>query len=34
MSATGALGMAADGWVYDKILTYFYTGTELRRVYK
>lgn len=34
MSATGALGMAADGWTYDKILTYFYTGTELRRIYK
>jgi len=34
MSATGALGMAADGWTYDKILKYFYTGIDLVRIYK
>ncbi len=34
MSATGALGMAADGWTYDRILKHFYTGIELRRAYK
>ena len=34
LSATGALGMANDGKTYDQILTYFYTGTELRRAYK
>lgn len=34
LSATGALGAAADGWTYDRILTYFYTSTELRRAYK
>ncbi|MDQ7815318.1 MAG: SpoIID/LytB domain-containing protein [Patescibacteria group bacterium] len=34
MSATGALGMAADGWTYDKILKHFYTGIELMRIYK
>jgi stage II sporulation protein D len=34
MSATGALGMAADGYTYDKILKYFYTGIELRKAYK
>ncbi len=34
MSATGALGAAADGWDYNKILTYFYTGTVLMRAYK
>jgi len=34
LSATGALGMAADGKIYDRILAHFYTGTELRRAYK
>lgn len=34
MSATGALGMAADGWTYDRMLKYFYTGIELRQIYK
>jgi hypothetical protein len=34
MSATGALGMAADGYTYDKILKYFYSGIELRKAYK
>jgi hypothetical protein len=34
MSATGALGMANEGKVYDEILKHFYTGTELRRAYK
>ncbi len=34
MSATGALGAAADGWTYDRILKHFYTSTELRRAYK
>lgn len=34
MSATGALGAAADGWTYDRILKHFYTGIELRRIYK
>ena len=34
LSATGALGMAADGKTYDQILKYFYTGTELRKAYK
>lgn len=35
MSASGALQMDAKwGMTYDKILAHFYTGTELRRVYK
>lgn len=34
MSATGALGAANDGWTYDRILKYFYTGIELRLAYK
>jgi hypothetical protein len=34
MSATGALGAAADGWLYDHILNYFYTGTGLTRIYQ
>jgi hypothetical protein len=34
MSATGALGMAADGWDYMRILKYFYTGIELQQIYK
>ncbi|MFH1621024.1 MAG: SpoIID/LytB domain-containing protein [Patescibacteria group bacterium] len=34
LSATGALGMAADGYTYDQILKYFYTGIELRKAYK
>ncbi len=34
MSATGALGAANDGWLYDKILKYFYTGIDLVRIYK
>lgn len=35
MSATGALQMDAKwGKTYDQILSHFYTGTELRRIYK
>lgn len=34
MSATGALGAAADGWLYDHILNYFYQGTGLTRIYQ
>lgn len=35
MSASGALQMDAKwGKTYDQILSHFYTGTELRRVYK
>ncbi len=34
MSASGALGMANDGWIYDKILKYFYTGVELEKRWK
>jgi hypothetical protein len=34
LSATGALGMAADGKRYDEILRYFYQQTELRKAYK
>lgn len=34
MSATGALGAAAEGWTYDRILKLFYQQTELRRAYK
>jgi len=34
MSATGAIGMANDGKRYDEILKHFYTGIELRRVYR
>ncbi len=34
LSATGALGMAADGKTYDQILKHFYTGIELRKAYK
>ncbi|MDD2326333.1 MAG: SpoIID/LytB domain-containing protein [Alphaproteobacteria bacterium] len=34
MSATGALGMAADGKNWVEILKHFYTGIELQRIYK
>lgn len=34
MSATGALGAAADGWTYDHILNYFYSSTQLMRIYQ
>lgn len=35
MSASGALSMAAnEGKNYQQILKYFYTGTELRQIYK
>lgn len=34
LSATGALGMAAEGKTYDQILKHFYTGIELRREYR
>lgn len=34
MSATGALGMAAEGKTYDQILKHFYTGIELRQIYR
>jgi stage II sporulation protein D len=34
LSATGALGAANDGWTYDRILKYFYTGIELKRIYQ
>ncbi len=35
MSATGALQMdAKDGYTYDRILSYFYTGTVLMKFYK
>lgn len=34
MSASGALAMANEGKTYDQILTYFYTGVQLRRAYK
>lgn len=34
MSATGALDAANDGWDWQRILKYFYTGIELTQVYK
>lgn len=34
MSATGAIGMANEGKLYQEILKWFYTGTELRAAYK
>ena len=34
MSATGALGMAAEGKTWDQILKWFYTGIDLKRIYK
>ncbi len=33
MSQYGAKGMAASGFSYDEILTHFYTGTHLKKVY-
>jgi hypothetical protein len=33
MSARGAVGMAVEGKTFEEILTYFYTGVELRRRY-
>jgi hypothetical protein len=33
MSAHDALGWATDGKTYDWILSYFYTGTALKRIY-
>ena len=34
MSATGALDAANDGWNYERILKYFYTGIEVTQIYK
>lgn len=34
LSATGALGMAAEGKTWEQILKWFYTGIELKQVYK
>ncbi len=31
MSQVGAYGLARMGWTFDRILTYFYTGVELRK---
>jgi len=33
MCQSGAAGMAADGWSYRRILTHYYPGTEVRRLY-
>lgn len=32
MSQYGALGMAKEGYTYDKILKYYYTGTEIKKI--
>ena len=34
MSASGALDAANDGWGYERILKYFYTGIDVTRIYK
>jgi stage II sporulation protein D len=34
MSATGALDAANDGWDYERILKYFYTGIVLKQIYQ
>ena len=32
MSQYGALGMAKEGYTYDKILKYYYQGTEIKKI--
>ena len=32
MSQYGALGMAKEGYTYDKILKHYYTGTEIKKI--
>ena len=31
MSQYGALGMAKEGYTYDKILKHYYQGTEIKK---
>ncbi len=33
MCQCGAIGLAREGWTYDQILTHYYTGVELRKLY-
>lgn len=33
MCQCGAIGKAREGWAYDRILTHFYTGIELKQLY-
>ena len=33
MCQCGAIGRARQGWTYDRILTYFYTGIEIKKLY-
>ena len=32
MSQYGALGMAKEGYTYDKILKHYYQGTEIKKI--
>ncbi|RME27737.1 MAG: hypothetical protein D6800_04670, partial [Candidatus Zixiibacteriota bacterium] len=33
MCQCGAIGLAREGWTYDKILTKYYTGVEIKKLY-
>ncbi len=33
MCQCGAIGLSRKGWTYDKILTHYYTGVELKKLY-
>ncbi|MCK4574354.1 MAG: SpoIID/LytB domain-containing protein [candidate division Zixibacteria bacterium] len=33
MCQCGAIGLSRQGWTYDKILTHYYTGAEVRKLY-
>ena len=33
MCQCGAIGLARQGWPYDSILTHYYTGVDVRKLY-
>ncbi|MEW6411111.1 MAG: SpoIID/LytB domain-containing protein [Candidatus Zixiibacteriota bacterium] len=33
MCQCGAIGLSREGWTYDKILTHYYVGAEVRKLY-
>ena len=33
MCQCGAIGKAREGWTYDQILSHYYTGIEIRKLY-
>ena len=33
MCQCGAIGLSREGWTYDTILTHYYRGTEIKKLY-